>query len=952
MPHGLRFALLGPLRAWRHGRELDLGRPQQRSLLAMLVLRRGRAVSDGAAIEALWGEAPPVRATQSVRILVSRLRAVLEPGGPPWQVLTTVPGGYVLGCGPGTTDLDEFDALLAEAAAAQAGGDLTAAHARLTAALALWQGDPLAGLPGPAAEAERAALDLRRFDALERRLDLDLVLSRHREVIAELTTLCDRYPLRERLREMLMLALYRSGRQAEALGIFDDTRRRLADELGVDPDDALTTLYKRILDRDPSLSAPAPAEGPAPGPAPAQLPADVADFVGRDDLIGELAGLLRAGAAAVPVTVICGMGGMGKTTLAVHLAHRVRESYPDGQLYVNLRGSSPDPLSPEAVLGAFLRALGVPGPRIPEDLEECAALYRSSLAGRRVLVVLDNAADAAQLRPLLPGTASCGVIVTARSRLPGFGTGRVVDLDALTAGEGVELVARMAGAERVAAEPAAAEAVVEACARVPLAVRIAGARLAARPAWTISFLASRLADERRRIPELRAGDLALESTFALGYRQLDAGPARAFRLLASSDADDFGTGAAAALLGTDEYTAEDLCETLVDVSLLESVAPGRYRLHDLLRLYGRGLPEAERAQALSRLVGFYLDTAVAARLTEEPGDATVRSLARTQAPAFADMDEVRRWITAEARNIFHTLRQCDTDPSAGPLVFAASYLVRSELHYLRFPEVLEVAEAIARAASRTGEVRGEALARSALAHMLGLARRLAEARRECEAALALSERCGHRLVTADCTHLLGALCLVERRFEEAAAHLTEALAMQRTLADDLGVTNSLGLLARCLFALGSGEEALATAEDAVERARAAGSEGLGARLYDLATILRGLGRSDEALAAFTDALDFFAAAGDPLTGGRILVSIAELHLDADRHQAAAASAEQALAGGSGDAWGRARAWTILGQVLIASGEHDRGRACLTEALDVFTTLGAPEAADVRALLDR
>ncbi|RCG15840.1 helix-turn-helix domain-containing protein [Streptomyces reniochalinae] len=585
----LRLTVLGPVRVWRGDQPLSLGSPQQKALLAALLLRGGHTATAEELIDAIWGEEPPEQARAALRTYASRIRKALGPDG---DLLVSESGGYALREGGGTSlDVETARELAAQADKAASGGDLARACELYDAALAQWSGEPLAHIPGPYAEAQRARLAEWRMSLLELRYDLDLRLGRHAEAVAGLTALAAAHPLRERLRELLMLALYRSGRQAEALAVHADIRRLLADELGVDPAPELAALQQRILEADETLAPPGESgTTQARTPArPAQLPATLPDFTGRDSLVARLGAQLSR--ADGTVMALAGIGGVGKTALAVHLGHAVADRFPDGQLYVDLQGTGASPADGAAVLGGFLRSLGTDDASLPEGVEERAALFRSLLAGRRVLVLLDNARDAAQVRPLLPGTAGCAALVTSRVRMVDLAGARLVDLDVLGPGEAMALFSRVVGAERVGAEREAAMDVVAACGFLPLALRIAAARLSARRTWTVSVLAAKLADERRRLDELQAGDQAVGATFELGYAHLDAEQARAFRLLGLTEGPDIPLAAAAALLDRPAEEAEDLLEALVDSSLLESAGPGRYRLHNLMRLHARGRAE-------------------------------------------------------------------------------------------------------------------------------------------------------------------------------------------------------------------------------------------------------------------------------------------------------------------------------------------------------------------------
>ncbi|MCF3102588.1 winged helix-turn-helix domain-containing protein [Streptomyces roseoverticillatus] len=582
--HQLRFAVLGPVWAQYGDEPVNIGSPQQRGVLAALLLRAGRTATAPELIDAIWGDQPPHAALAALRTYASRLRKVLGN-----DVLVSESGGYALRLEDSWFDLEAAQKWADEAERAREAGDRVGALTLLDRALGLWQGEPLAGLPGPYLEEQRSRLAEWRLQLAEVRCELMLELGRHAEAVTDLTALTTAHPLRERLRELLMLALYRSGRQSEALAVYADTRRLLADELGVNPRPELSELQQRILQADVD-PAPRSAEPAGLGLVrPAQLPADLNDFVGRYEELRRIGAHLSAGAdAGTRTVVVTGLAGVGKTSLAVHAAHGARREFPDGQLYAALGGAGPQrPTEPEAVLGAFLRALGVPDSAIPDGVEERAALFRSVLDGRRVLIVLDSARDAAQVRPLLPAAPGCGTLVTSRVRMPDLPNAYPVDLGLLGLQEALRLFTGIVGRERVEAEREAAMEVVSACGFLPLAIRIAASLIASRRTWPVSVLARRLADERRRLSEPGPGSLNLEEVFARSYRQLHPAQARALRLLGLTTGPDVPLATAAALLGTDEDATAELLESLADRSLLEAPAPGRYRMHPLLRTYAR-----------------------------------------------------------------------------------------------------------------------------------------------------------------------------------------------------------------------------------------------------------------------------------------------------------------------------------------------------------------------------
>ncbi|GAA2251551.1 hypothetical protein GCM10010232_44520 [Streptomyces amakusaensis] len=591
---GPYFMLLGPVRVSFDGHPLPSGSPQQRALLAALLMRGGRTATASELIDGIWGEDPPSQALAALRTYASRLRKIFGPG-----VLVSESGGYAIRVDAGTLDLNAAEELAMAAEKARAGGDRHRARTLLNESLTLWEGEPLANVPGPYAETQRTRLEEWRLQLTEVRLDLDLEAGCHAEAVSELTALTAAHPLRERLRELLMLALYRSGRQAEALAVYADTRRLLADELGVDPRPELSRLQQRILRADEELARPGEAvRESAPAPVrPAQLPAAVPDFTGRVSSVRELAArLTRAEGDAMAVSALAGIGGIGgvgKTTFAVHVAHAARPHFPDGQLYADLQGTGSRPADPRTVLGAFLRALGTADSAIPETLVERSALYRSVLGGRRVLVLLDNARDAAQVRPLLPGGEGCATLVTSRIRMLDLAGSHLVDLDEMSPQEALQLFTRIVGEERVAPERTAALDVVTACGFLPLAIRIAASRLAARRTWTVSVLAARLADERHRLDELQAGDLAVKATFELGYGQLDEEQKRALRLFGSFAGPFVTLPVMAARLGRGAEATEELLESLVDTGLLMSMGPGCYQMHNLARLFAQSRAELD-----------------------------------------------------------------------------------------------------------------------------------------------------------------------------------------------------------------------------------------------------------------------------------------------------------------------------------------------------------------------
>ncbi|MBV1936203.1 tetratricopeptide repeat protein [Streptomyces sp. BV286] len=960
----LRFSVLGPVRAWRGADSLPTGSPQQRALLAALLLREGRTATAGELIDALWGEEPPSQALAALRTYASRLRKVLDP-----DVLVSDAGGYAIrSLRDGALDLAVAQELATDAEKARNSCDLCHARALLNKALNLWDGEALASVPGPYAETQRTRLEEWRLQLLESRLDMDLEQGCHAEAVSELTALTATHPLRERLRELLMLALYRSGRQAEALAAYADTRRLLADELGVDPRPGLQVLQQRILQADPALaepSAPLAPETPAVPVRPAQLPATVPDFTGRTSFVSELSEVLSAASAAegrvMAVSALAGIGGVGKTTLAVHVAHRARTAFPDGQLYVDLQGAGGRPAEPETVLGAFLRALGTADSAIPDSLAERAALYRSTLDGLRVLVLLDNARDAAQVRPLLPGTEGCAALVTSRVRMVDLAGAHLVDLDVMSPEEALQLFTKIVGAERVASERQSALDVVAACGFLPLAIRIAASRLAARRTWTVSVLAAKLADERRRLDELQAGDLAVKATFELGYGQLEPAQARAFRLLGLADGPDISLAAAAAVLDLSTEDTEDVLESLVDTSLLESAAPGRYRYHDLVRLYARACaerdeqPPGERAAAMSRLLDFYLATASGVYAIERPGDRLVDHLEATEYPGlrFTEGSAALDWLYTEASPLLACVRQSagtELLPRAVDLLWAAKDLTESGANSHQYETT---ARAMCDATRAAGDARAEGRARTTLTNVLLVSGRIQQAAEQAQLAMDLAATAQDAMAMSWAANDRGLTFLHQEQFASGKPYFERSIEGYGAIGNRPLEALSLCNLSRAHLGMGNitmaveiAQRALATYLEIGQTLRLANGH------FTLGIALTRAGRHSEALSQFSDALSVFGSHRQRLWEGTTNFRMAEAHLAARRPAQAAQHAEQALALGciGGDRM-QGIVLTLLGRALTMLGQVDRARACWREALNLLEQNGgAVQAEEVRALL--
>ena len=940
-PAGPAFRILGPLEVW-NGREwAQVSAPKWRALLATLLLSPGQPVSTGQLIADLWGDAPPAKASNLVSVYVHRLRRLI--GDADGSVLVTRAPGYQIMVPPDGLDAGRFARLAADGRAALAGGDPARAAELLGAALAEWRGPALADVPAsPLVAAEADRLEESRIQALELRIEADVGCGRHDEVTPDLRRLLSGHPLREGLWGLLMRALYGAGRQAEALETYARAREVIADELGVDPGADLQQLYQDILNADAASpvagtagARPATLVGAAPPapPAPAQLPADIPDFTGRAGQVEELRRLLSPGGqdhgspGAVPVVLVVGSGGLGKTALAVHAAHLLADQFADGQLYASLHAAA-EPVDPAEILARFLRGLGMDGAQIPVEAEERAAQYRTRLAGKQVLIVLDDARDAAQVRPLLPGTASCAVLITARRAMPELVGNQLLDLDVLPPAEARALFGRVAGEERASAEPAATGEVLTACAGLPLAIRIAGARLAARGGWNVHTLAGRLSNERRRLDELRAGNLAVRASFEVSFASLasSAGPggvnpARAFRLMGVWTGPFITLPAAAALLGQPEGAVADALEVLVDAHLLDAPEPDLYRFHDLLRVYAADRARAEetdqdRQEAIARLAGWYLHTAEAAariispqhiRVPLDPLPGPVRPL------EFPSLEAALAWCEHERPG----------------LAAATRLAAESGLH--------EAAWKLP-AAAMSFFYRSSHWADWVTTHQTGLAS---------------ARQAGDRLGEAWMLNNLGMVYGVQHMAESVTC-FEQALTLSREIGDTAGETRAANNVAKAYFRLGRFDEALAAAGESLTVQRQAGSRyGEGLALNLLGCACRELGRYAEAAGHQQEALMIFRELGDPWTQADSLSDLGETYLSLKQVDQAIGRLTESLAirRDISDRFGQADALRRLGHAHRQASDEARARELLSEAITLFEEVGdAAEAARTRASL--
>ena len=896
-----QFRILGPLEVRSGETWTPIGAPKWRTLLAVLLLNYGQVVSTERLTDELWGDEPPARPANLIATYVHRLRGLI--GDPDGRVLETRAPGYRVVVNGDELDALRFTRLVTAGRKALADGAAARAVELLSEALGLFHGPPLADVPFSdlmATEANR--MEESRVAALGLRIEAEIESGDGAGTVAELRRLTTDNPLREELWALLMRALCAAGRQAEALEAYERARRVIGDELGVDPGPGLRQLHQEILDADarpaprpakPARSAGAAEPGPAPPaartpppvpvpPALSQLPADVPDFTGRADQVEYLCGLYSGlpedgnGTGAVVVSLIAGAGGLGKTTLAVHVAHQLRARFPDGQLYVNLRGASDQPAAPADVLARFLRQLGVDGDQVPAGEDERAGLYRTRLAGRRVLIVLDDARDAAQARPLVPGSVSCGVLVTSRKLMPDLVGGRLVDLDVLDPAEARVLLAKIVGADRLNAEPGATSSLLAACAGLPLAIRIAGARLAARTYWTIASLAGKVADERRRIDEFKAGDLAVRACFQVSFDSLPApgpgqpDPARAFRLLGLWHGPFISLPAAAALLAEPEDLVAGSLELLVDASLLQSLAADRYRLHDLLRVYAAEKAEAQetgqdREAAVLRVLTWYLHTAEAAGRVISPQHARVPlgdSHLVPPAPAFASLEQALDWCESARADLVAAARQA----ASGQMHEIAWKLPAAMMSF--FYRRGHWADWVATHESglKSARVLGDRMAEAWMLNNLGMAfglQRKEEAVGCSEEALAIYREIGDRPGQARAANNVAQACLRVRRFPQAVKAARRSLAVQRQAGDRYGAGIALGNLGDACRALARFDEAIGHLEQALDIFRELGDEHSQAdSLSDLGEVYLAMGRLDDAEGCLLASLAIWRAIGE------------------------------------------------------------------------------------------
>jgi DNA-binding SARP family transcriptional activator/tetratricopeptide (TPR) repeat protein len=909
----VRLRMLGPVELQHGDGGLRPGGPQLRLLLALLALSPGHVVPVADLIDTIWAERPPPSARASLQILVTRLRRLLAVV--PGCIVDRCGDGYRLQLSPQLVDVHRFRSLVGSARQAR---DDDEAIAVLGQALRLWRGPALADVAAtPRVDAIRAGLAEEHLSAAQDRFGRLLAAGRDVEAAAEIPRMLARHPLAERLAGLLMIACYRCGRPADALQVFRDLRGRLVGELAVEPGAELQRLHQQILRGDPVLVAGAQQQnGQATNVlvVPRQLPAVPAGFAGRQRELRTLTGWLDAGPGGGPViAAISGAPGVGKTALSLHWAHQVQQRFPDGQLYVNLRGfdASPAPVTPAEAISGFLESMGVAASEVSPRLDARSALYRSLLAGRRLLVVLDNARDEAQVRPLLPGSASCLVLVTSRSELTGLVAAEgacPVRLDVLTELEARQLLADRIGAGRVAAEAAAVAELITQCASLPLALAIAAARAATRPGLPLAALADELRDVRGRLDGLSVGDEAtsLKAVFSWSCRLLSEPAERMFRLLGAHSGPDISAAAAASLAAVSTRSSHTVLAELVRASLVQEQAPGRFTLHDLVRAYAAGLgDQAESRAAIRRALDYYLRVTDAAvdlvypaagqDTAPAPGQDTAPAAGQhTPAERFADPDQALDWLQAEHQVL---LAACTAAADGGfddhalqlPAVLGR-YLARRE-HYLDWARSQRQALAAAR---RLGDDAAGARAHRSLGDALIQLGSWEEARRQLLDALTLYRSLGDRAGQASCQCGLGRLCESQGDHARALRHARHALRLYRAVGDVAGQAAALNGIGWDNALLGNNQRALSYCERALELHRATGDRfGEAATLDSLGYCHHQAGRHSQAVTFYQHALDTYADVGERYYRAHTLIRLGETRQASGNPRAARDNWQQA-----------------------------------------------------------
>ncbi|MFG2720898.1 BTAD domain-containing putative transcriptional regulator [Streptomyces sp. NPDC048416] len=955
----MRFGVLGPLYAGVAGREVRWNGPRQAKMLAALLIDANKVVAMERLVAVMWDADAPATAVRQIQDAVSGLRRNLLARGAPGSLISTRRGGYEIHLAADQLDLLEFEheRYLAERHTAP-----SETAAALRRALACWRGNALADISSHVLETDSARLNEKRAATWKQCLAVELTLGRHREAVDELTALLREHPYDEQVAEHLMLALYRCRRQGEALGVYERLRRTLSDELGVDPTPPLQALHRRILTADPALTAPDPADAPLGAPPERsgrtdvglalampvrQLPLDVSDFVGRNEALAEIAGLLDGPARhRAPVAVVVGGPGVGKSCLVTHAARLASAAFPDGQLYLDLAATSDEPRDPGLMLAEALRALSVAGSAIPNGLAERAALYRSLLVDRRMLVVLDDAGHADHVLPLLPAADGCAVLITSRTLLTQLPGARHIDLDVLSPAEARELFTGIVGRRRVEREPGEADAILDCCGNLPLAIRIASGKLAGRPAWSLRVLRERIEDESRRLAELRIGDLSVRASVELSLRLLPADAVRALSLLGLLGAYTLPGWVVGPLL--DRPDGEDVLDTLVDASLVrltatDAIGEPRYRLHDLIRTCAvenaDALPEADKRDAIIRVLSVWLALVAGATerlpgglLTAEPGTAPRRSL--PDAVTDRLMADPFGWFDAERDNLLGAVKLAvdwGLDEIAWELAAGTATYYDHRCLYQDWQHGHRLALEAAQAA---GNAHGASVLLRGMAQLHIYRDEFGPATRALESSVGLCRDGGDKRGEALSVAMLSTVSRVQGRDDEALERVEHALAIAVGSGDqhiEAQLFCSMGVMK---LMQGKLDEAETWFDGALHRARAL-DDG-----HRVAVVLRRFSRlhdrrgdPDEALRCLGQALAAFEQLADERCVAYTLLEVGRVHAGQHDRDRAGPALERAagLFHRHGDGQDEAACWQLLGDLDAAAGAHDlagrhRGRA--------------------------
>jgi DNA-binding SARP family transcriptional activator len=913
----MRVRVLGPLEVSDSAEWRRVGSAKQRALLASLVVHAGVPVSVDRLVEEIWNGRPPMSAVNLVQGYVLSLRRRL--GDPDGVLLRTQPPGYQLVLTEEELDVGRFEALVEQGRRALADGDNHAASDLVAEALQLWRGQPFADVaPTAAVEAEANRLEQLRLAGLEVRNAAGLALGRHAALVPELQTLTRTHPLVEQFWAQLMLALYRSGRQAEALAAYRQLHTLLDDELGIEPTPPVRDLHQQILTGhaalDPAPSAPGRGTGPTRGSVavPRQLPAGISNFTGRQHQLAQLDALLpdqgAPPAPAVPIAAITGTAGIGKTALAVHWAHRIAHRFPDGQLYVNLRGFDPlaQPVSATEAVRGFLDALGVAPEQIPVELEAQTARYRSLLADRRILVVLDNARDADQVRPLLPGSPTCLALITSRNQLESLvatEAARPVQLDQLSNHEAHALLAARLGNDRLAAEPDAANTIITSCARLPLALAIATARAATHPGFPLATLATELADTRTSLEPFTAGDTAtdLRAVFSWSYKQLNPETQHLFRLLGLHPGPDITAPAAASLAGVPDAEARKLLAELSRVHLLTQHQFGRYSFHDLLRAYSSDLAhavdtEATRSDAIRRMLDHYLHTAFSAAKFVEPARLLIPLPPSSVASkVFVDRDQATGWFAAEDQVLVAAVQLAAAagfDSHAWQLVWCLA-----PVHDLlaRWQDQVTMFQLALEAATRARDLFGQAHAHCGLGVAHTRLGHWAQALPELQQAIELFRGIGDSASQAHGHYVVSAVLARLGHRQRANSHVKQAIELFQHTNQPIMQARALDLLGWAHAGQGNHQDALQLCQQALEIQQELGDRTGAASTWDtLGHIHHLLGHYDQAAACFRQAIAGYQELGDPFHQADALCDLGDTHQAVGATDAAVKSWRAAL----------------------------------------------------------